>query len=63
MITTIRDDAAQLEQIWASSSATYYRAAAAQARTLRSLTTTPKLKRYLAKMITRYEQLAVDVEA
>jgi hypothetical protein len=46
----------------ASPSAAHYRAAAAQARALQAMTTTPRLKRYLGEMIARYEGRAVDIE-
>jgi hypothetical protein len=60
MVTALpSDDGAELLR---PLSATYYRAVAAQARTLQGMTTTPGLKQYLADMIARYERRAVEVE-
>jgi hypothetical protein len=39
-----------------------FRAAAARARALQAMTTTPRLKRYLGEMIARYEERAFDIE-
>jgi hypothetical protein len=36
--------------------------AAARARALQAMTTTPRLKRYLGEMIARYERQAVNFE-
>jgi hypothetical protein len=47
------DDGAEL--LLAFSSAAYNRAAAAQAKALEAMTTTPGLKQYLGAMIARYE--------
>jgi hypothetical protein len=46
----------------ASPSPAHFRAAAAQARMLQAMTTTPRLKQYLREMIARYEGRAVDME-
>jgi hypothetical protein len=46
----------------ASPSPAHYRAAAAQARLLQAMTTTPRLKQYLREVIDRYEGRAVDME-
>jgi hypothetical protein len=55
------DDGAEL-LLSASPSPAHYRAAAAQARLLQAMTTTPRLKQYLGDMIARYEGRAVDLE-
>ena len=50
---------------WAGSeevSAVHYHAAAARARKLHAEATTPRLKRYLRELITRFEGLARDVQ-
>jgi hypothetical protein len=46
----------------ASKSAAYYRAAAARAKELQAMTTTPRVKRYLDGIITLFEGRAVDIE-
>ena len=46
----------------ASRSAAYYRAAAARAKELQAMTTTPRVKRYLDGIITLFEGQAVDIE-
>jgi hypothetical protein len=46
----------------ASRSAAYYRAAAARAKELQAMTTTPRVKRYLDGIITLFESRAVDIE-
>jgi hypothetical protein len=45
-----------------SPSAAHYRIAAARARTLQAMTTTPRLKQYLGEMIARYEGRAHDID-
>jgi hypothetical protein len=51
------------ELVPASASAAPYRAAAARARALRALTTTPSLKRYLEDIIARGEGRATEIES
>jgi hypothetical protein len=43
-------------------SATYYRAAAARAKALQALTTTPRLKQLLAEMAAQYERQAAEAK-
>jgi hypothetical protein len=45
-----------------SSSAAYCRTAATHARALLAVTTTPRIKQYLGKMIARYEGRVVGIE-
>lgn len=54
----------QLSDCWLSEQqpATYYRTAAAEARKLQADATTPRVKRYLDKMIAHCEQLAGKAE-
>jgi hypothetical protein len=55
------DDGAEL-LLAALPSAAHCRAAAAHARALQAMTTTPRLKQYFEEMIARYEGRAVDFE-
>jgi hypothetical protein len=43
-------------------SAAHCRTAAAHARALQTMTTTPRLKQYFAELIARYEGRAADIE-
>jgi hypothetical protein len=43
-------------------SATYYRAAAARAKALQAITTTPRLKQFLAEMVAQYERQAAEAK-
>ena len=54
----------QLSDCWSSEAqpATYYRAAATQARRLQANATTPRVKQYLDEMIAHCERLAGKVE-
>ena len=54
----------QLSDCWSSEAqpATYYSAAATQARRLQANATTPRVKQYLDKMIAHCERLAGKVE-
>jgi hypothetical protein len=54
----------QLSDCWSSEAqpATYYRAAATQARRLQANATTPRVKQYLDTMIAHCERLAGKVE-
>jgi hypothetical protein len=54
----------ELSDCWSSEPqpATYYRTAAAKARRLQANATTPRVKRYLDKMIAHCERLAGKVE-
>jgi hypothetical protein len=57
----LADDGADLF-LSVAQSAAHYRTAAARARALQAMTTTPRLKQYLGEVIARYEGRAVDIE-